>query len=181
MARAAAAEEKKRRVSLEEHFDANVSEAVAKAIAAAATRLLDKMPEEEEEEEEFGGVDQERERGDVERELLRRSEGDDYLSDTKENDHGDGDASRPEHVRALPSVARVGEGEDGSQVNVLEMNIVPGEDALSEEDGDDGDSSVEGTEDTQGRGWAENVWKGLFRFCLPSTGSRHNTLPRNVN
>lgn len=175
MARAAAAEEKKRRVSLEEHFDANVSEAVAEAIAAAATRLLDKMPEEEEDGEEVRGVDQERETGDAERELFRMREEDDHVSDTKENDHGDGDASRPGHVRAQPSVARGGEGEDDPQGNVVEINIVPGEDALSDEYGD---MSEEGTE---GRGWAGNVWKGLFRFCLPSTGNCHNTLPRNVN
>ena len=106
VARAAAAEEKKRRVSLEEHFDANVSEKVAKAIAAAASRLLDKMPEEEEEEEE-GGRDQERGGGDVEREVLRR-EGDARLSNAKEHDHGDGDANRSllEHCLRRPGVVR---------------------------------------------------------------------------
>lgn len=62
------------------------------AIADATTRLLGDMPDGEEE-----GANQERERVHA---LLRRREGGYYLSGTKEQDHGDDDASRPEHGRA---------------------------------------------------------------------------------
>lgn len=155
-ARAIAAEEKKRRIALEQRFE---------AIAGAATRLLGEISEEEQwGEEEEDGADQEREGGDAERELLRRREGDARLSDAKEHDHGDGDANRPEHVRARSSVA-----------------VVRREYAVYDDGGDGGDISEEEDEEAQGRGWAGNFWKGLFGSCCPLPGNRDKALLRNVN
>ncbi|CAN0454410.1 unnamed protein product, partial [Ascophyllum nodosum] len=50
VARAAASDEKRRRENLEVSFDSHVAEAVTKALAVAASRQLETMPETEEEE-----------------------------------------------------------------------------------------------------------------------------------
>lgn len=153
MARGAAAEDKRRRLTLEEDFDENVAEAVAKAIAAAATRLLDRMPEEVEEEEK---KDQESGIGDAVCDLCHRRESDRRRPAMEDLNPGDGDANLPEPVRALPVAARGVEQEGGARENEQGVN----DDSAA----DDGDK-----EGAQGGGRDEQPVKGWYRlFCLPS-------------
>lgn len=159
VAQAAAAEEKRRRLSLEENFDGNVAEAVAKAIAAAATRLLDRMPEE-------GGYQG---RGDVDSKLRRRRDKDPRWPAVGEHHPGDDDATLAEPVRALP--AAVGGGEEESGAQKIVKNEVERERAA---DGGDGDAVNKGKKDAQGKGWAEYPFKGWLSrlFCLPPHDKR---------
>lgn len=152
MARAAAAEEKRRRLTLEDDFDENVAEAVAKAIAAAATRLLDTMPEEVEEEK----GDQESGIGDAVCDLCQMRESDRRRPAVEDLYPGDGDANLPEPVRTLPVSARGVNQEGGVQENEQGMY--------------DGSASDDrNKEEVQGGGQDEQPIKGWYRmFCLPS-------------
>lgn len=153
MARAAAAEEKRRRLTLEDDFDENVAEAVAKAIAAAATRLLDTMPEEVEEEEKG---DQESGIGDAVCDLCQMRESDRRRPAVEDLYPGDGDANLPEPVRTLPVSARGVNQEGGVQENEQGMY-----------DGSASDDRIK--EEVQGGGQDEQPIKGWYRmFCLPS-------------
>lgn len=152
MARAAAAEEKRRRLTLEDDFDENVAEAVAKAIAAAATRLLDTMPEEVEEEK----GDQESGIGDAVCDLCQMRESDRRRPAVEDLYPGDGDANLPEPVRTLPVSARGVNQEGGVQENEQGMY-----------DGSASDDRIK--EEVQGGGQDEQPIKGWYRmFCLPS-------------
>lgn len=154
MARAAAAEEKRRREAVEEDFDTTVAEAVAKAIAAAATRLLERIPGEQE-----GGEDRRSEEG----------------TSVDEPDHGDGDANLPEPVRALPTSARGNEGEGTTWGNGADVEELKEEEENADEGVEaEGVSGGDGSEASgQSRGWAEKPLKGCIRmFCFPPPGFR---------
>lgn len=151
VAQATAAEEKKRRLTLEENFDGSVAEAVAKAIAAAATRLLDRMPEKEEG---FQG------RSDIENKLQQRRDKDPRRSVVEENHPEDDDINLEK-----PAIGG-GEEESGTQKNATNEDERERERAAVS--GDE-DTVNKGTKDAQGKGWAEHplkLWLNRL-FCLP--------------
>ena len=156
VARAAASEEKRRRENLEDSFDSHVAEGVAKALAVATSRQLEKMPETEEEEQ--GDAVKRAKRGeDVdgngEEQTSKSAGGNAWGAEVEgmEPGHGVGDADLPEPVRAVSSTWG-GKRKDGGKFSDGDGD---GDDADADDcdtDGGDADGGDDGSdaEDKEG-------------------------------
>ena len=161
VARAAASDEKRRRENLEDSFDSHVAEAVTKALAVAASRQLETMPETEEEEQ--GDVAKRAKRGedvdgDGEEQTSKSAGGNTWGAEVggMEPDHGVGDADLPEPVRAVLSTWG-GKRKDGGKFSDAGGDgdaddcDADGGDANGRDDGSDAEDKEE---EQDGKRWA---------------------------